>query len=417
MLTQFKVIFKSPNAIKLFLAGLFSNVGDWFYMTAITIYLARNNALEGLAFLTTFRMFCMFFLMPIGGTIVDKLPKRKVMIIADLARFLFTLIIAAGVADAANSHVILIIFLSTANILFSIFFGPARKALLPRLVEKEHRSALNALDGALSTSILTLAPALAGIVLIYYGAAVAVTINAISFLLSSYFIFKVTEVENISEPITIHFFKTKQKLVGIFEDTKVGFAHILKSPEIMISGLMGVFCSFGVGATWVFIPLITLKLGLGDSAVGFMSSVLGVGSVIGMLIGGSVPVKHHIAATVVAIFLFGCGFLFWSQGISTIWGAFGGVFLIALFANVFEAPAASILQNHTDDSLFARVFSAVDAFVILGLSLGTNLAVFLSKDFSLGYSISFTGFVLVTAASLASLWINKFNFYKKTIKI
>jgi len=115
-----------------------------------------------------------------AGSVVDRLPRRRVMITADLGRA----VIAALLALAPN-HLWALYGAAFGLSSLSVFFNPAAASILPGLVAEDELIAANsALWSAAVLSQIVLAP-LAGALVAWVGAGTAFAVNAVSFLASA----------------------------------------------------------------------------------------------------------------------------------------------------------------------------------------------------------------------------------------
>ena len=83
-----KRVFSHPAFVRLWSAQVLSSLGDWtgmFAILAITTHVSNGSALA-LSLVMVARMLPSFFLATLGGVIVDRFDRRKVMVIADLGR-------------------------------------------------------------------------------------------------------------------------------------------------------------------------------------------------------------------------------------------------------------------------------------------------------------------------------------------
>lgn len=395
MFKHFSSVLKSRNASLMLLASLTSTFGDWAYFVAISVHLVNNGGTALLGAIATIRFGCVFALGPLGGAIVERLPKKAVMITADFVRLALMLSLGAVMALKPDS-LISIAGLSIASSLVGLLFSPARRALLPQTVEEPNRLALNAIDGSIGTVTLTLAPALAGLLLTWINPASVVAANGLSFLLSATFLFALS-----SKQISTNTLKSDDPRSSLLNDMKDGIRQIVHGREILAMTILGFVSHIAVGATWIFVPLISLELGLAASGTGYLSSAIGAGSIVGMLLGGSIRRKFEVQVAFTAVLLFTLSVVAWAFFHVTAAGAFVTAAVMGLTANVFEAPCWSILQSRTKQAMYARVFSGFDAITLAGMALGTQAAALTVEILSLRNSI-----LLVAALMMAAYVLN-----------
>jgi MFS family permease len=120
----------------------------------------------------------------VGGVFADRLPRRGVMLAADVAR----MGIQAATAALLLSHtariwelVVLQAFAGTGT----AFFNPASTGLTPMTVSAGRLQEANALRGMSMASMQLIGPALAGILIVTVGPGYALAVDAVSFGVSA----------------------------------------------------------------------------------------------------------------------------------------------------------------------------------------------------------------------------------------
>ena len=81
-------LFGSRTFFKLWLAQVFSSLGDWVGLIAILSITAQvsNGSAAAISLVMGARMLPGFFLATVGGVIVDRFDRRKIMVLCDLGR-------------------------------------------------------------------------------------------------------------------------------------------------------------------------------------------------------------------------------------------------------------------------------------------------------------------------------------------
>ncbi len=123
----------------------------------------------------------------VGGVFADRLPRRGVMLTADVVR----LGIQAATAALLLSHTAriceLIVLQAFAGVA-TAFFNPASTGLTPMTVSAERLQEANALRGMSMASMQLLGPALAGILIVSVGPGYALAVDAASFGVSALYL-------------------------------------------------------------------------------------------------------------------------------------------------------------------------------------------------------------------------------------
>ena len=283
-----------------------------------------------------------------AGVLIDKMPKKKILIITQSASLITTLILAilAFSGKIQYWHVLVMaIILGFVNTLDM----PARQSFVIELVGKEDLMNAIALNSAVFNMSRIIGPAIAGIVMGYFGVAACFLANSISFgavILSMFFIKpRVTE-------------KVSRKTERIFTNIKGGLVYIYRQ-KILFSALlvMAVVGTFAPNFS-VLVPVFAVKiLNQQETGFGFLMSLMGVGSFLGAMLiamlSKSGPKKFVLYAVplLIGAFLIIVGFtsVYWLTGISL---AATGFFFI-----VFTSSVNSTMQLNSSNEYLGRVMS------------------------------------------------------------
>ena len=113
-------------------------------MALVALVYQRNPGSEiALAKLISFTIIPVFLVGPIAGAWIDRLNRRKIMVIADILRGALVLSIPLFIMAKQILLVYLAIFLTFS---ISRFFIPSKMALIPEIVPKEKLLVANALN-------------------------------------------------------------------------------------------------------------------------------------------------------------------------------------------------------------------------------------------------------------------------------
>src|SRR5213593_3265741 len=164
----------------LYAGTLISLGGDWFLTVAL---LDLVLSLTGSATLASLMLLCqslpIFMVTPFAGHVVDRVDRRKLMIVMDLIRtgacLLPLLARSPALLPFAYAGVIVIAVGSS-------YFEPASQAALPNLVSGEELAPANVLIGSTWGTMLAVGAAIGGAVTMRFGRDVAFIVDAVSFL-------------------------------------------------------------------------------------------------------------------------------------------------------------------------------------------------------------------------------------------
>src|SRR3954468_4300452 len=157
-------LLREPDYRRIWLAHSGSVAGDGLYGVALTwlTYSTIGAGAQGLAALGVALLIPNLTLGVLTGTLVDRWDRRRVMVAADLVRAGVMVALAISVAlGFTNLPVILVggLVLTTA----SLFFNPARHAVLPAYVRPDDLVPANALLATMTQASSLVTPALGAI--------------------------------------------------------------------------------------------------------------------------------------------------------------------------------------------------------------------------------------------------------------
>jgi MFS family permease len=254
---------------QLFLAHSVSRAGDAFNTVALVIlvYQLTGSGL-GVAGTVAFEIVPLLLLGPVIGLIVDRYPRRTLMVVADLARtgLAFSLVaigdslgVAYGVAFGLSA--------------FTQVFNPAASATLPDVVEADELVDANTLLWTVAVlAQIVLAP-LAGVLIGLYGTGLAFAINAGSYLLSAALL---TGLAVGRSPAAVGQQGWQAVVAGV--------AAVQAHPLLSRLAVVQVLAALSAGATsGLLVVLAGQQLGVGPSGFGLLLAAIGVGAASGPL--------------------------------------------------------------------------------------------------------------------------------------
>lgn len=180
---------KNANYRNLWLGSVVSFLGDWFNLIA-SAELVSQLTDSGLAVSTLFlvRFLPVFLFSPVAGVLADRFNRRNIMILSDLLRAATVM----GFLFIRSADQIWIFYVLTLlQFTLSALFTPAKSAVLANIVEKKDLITANALDAFTWSTMLALGAFAGGIVAGIFGVQAAFIADALTFLLSAWFIARI----------------------------------------------------------------------------------------------------------------------------------------------------------------------------------------------------------------------------------
>jgi MFS family permease len=219
-----------------------------------------------------------------GGVWADRLPRRVVMVAADLIR-LGTQTVTAVLLFAGTMHVWELAVLQSIAGACGGFFNPASTALIPQTVSSGMLQQANALLALSRSATNVFGPATAGVILAAAGAGWVFAIDAGSFLVSALFVAAI-RVDAQIRPATGHFWS--ELLDGW---------HEVRSHRWLTAGFCGLaLANLGVGM-YIVLGSAVARDDLGGARPwGFILGAAAVGSVLGGFVSYRVKPQRPVAA-------------------------------------------------------------------------------------------------------------------------
>jgi MFS family permease len=174
----------ASRSYSLFFAGqLISRLGMWMQRTAViwVVYTITNSVLMvGLA--TFAEQFPSFILSPAGGITADRYDRYRILMATQIASALQAVLLTI-LYYAGYREIWVLLTLSVILGIANAYDIPARQAMVNDLVKsRDDLPAAIAMNSSLNNFTRLAGPALAGIMLAKYGAAICFGLNAVSFV-------------------------------------------------------------------------------------------------------------------------------------------------------------------------------------------------------------------------------------------
>jgi len=328
-----------------------SMLGNGLYSVALPFQILQLGGTP-LQLGTGFTVFSIAQLLTIlfGGAIVDRLPRRRVILATDLLSAVVVGVLAA--LGLARHLTIVDLYVGSAffGAAFS-FYTPAMSAIMPELMPKEVLVPGNALRGVSNQAGRILGPLFGGLVVTALGPPAGFAIDAATFAFS--FVVFLFARPPAHEP------PAPKRLLA---DIREGLAFSFSVPWLWVTIIgFAITNSFFFAGFTVALPLLIVHVLKGGAATfGLVGSAAGVGELSGGLIVGNVRIRRLGVGVYVFSGLLGVGFA--GYGLTALLpvvllAAFGFACSIVIANTLWE----SALQKHVPRQLMGRV-NSVDNF-------------------------------------------------------
>jgi predicted MFS family arabinose efflux permease len=298
----------------------------------------------------------------LAGAWVDRLPRRPLMIAADLGRFalMATIPIAAWRGILTVELLIAIAFFVEA---LTVFFDIAYLAYLPSLVAGDQLVEANSRLEASASASQVIGPAFGGTLVRLLGAPNAMLIDAVSYLASAFMLARIKVQEVIAREETDN---------GILRQIAEGLVRLWRDPLLRPLALASGAVNFG---GWVFLSIyvlyLTRTLGIDAGVVGLVFAMGGVGALAGSML--ATPARRRWGTGPV---LLGSMLLFGLFGLTVpLAVAFPRYALPLIVAaellqwlalTIYNINAVSLRQEVTPQALLGRISGSM-RFISIGM--------------------------------------------------
>ncbi|HEY4976926.1 MAG TPA: MFS transporter, partial [Gaiellaceae bacterium] len=337
-------LFRYAGVRRVFWATLISNAGTWlaFVALALDVYDRTHSSVWVGALLVTETLpiaLLGFFL----GPLLDRLPRRSLMIGADLFRTgVFVALVFAPSAWA-------IIALATLAGAAAGVFTPAVYAGLPNLVEERDLAAANGLFQTTTSVTMIVGPLCGGALVAAVGPRPAYLLNAVSFLIAALMIVGVRASGLQSITATSR---------GYLRDLFDGAATVFRTRSLLTVFVAWNVAMVGIAAmNTAEVELVKRNFGAGDLGYGLFTTATGLGVFLGAFSAQTLFRRNPFArvyALGFALLAAGIGLVallppFWlAAAILVVGGAGNGLLLTA---------NAMLVQRGAPDDLRGRSFT------------------------------------------------------------
>jgi dTMP kinase len=373
-------LFGTQSFFRLWLAQVVSSLGDWIGLIAILAIAARvsDNSGAAVSLVMVTRVVPGFFLGTVGGVIIDRFDRRKVMVACDIGRA--SLLVLLPFAESVTGLVLVSLGLEVLTLLW----GPAQAASVPNLVGEEQLSAANSLSLAASYGTFPIASIifslLAGLATVLGNLDLisafkvdqeflALVFDAMTFLVSAAIVWRlpIPRAER-ADGKRIDWTET-------FRDIKEGLQFISREP--LVRGVI-VGLGFGVIGAGAMIPLgpsfATEVLDGGSAAFGVLMTALGFGAAFGVV--GLLWFQSRLPrGPVFAGAVMGVGaFLVLAASCSSLAPAVLFIGGVGACAGTSYVTGFTLLQENSSDELRGRTFATLYTVIRLCLLISLTIS-------------------------------------------
>lgn len=333
--------------------------------------------------------------LPLGGVLADRHDRLSILMGAYALDWVKSAVLAA-LALTGQLSLPLICISAVAHGLIHSFSIPANYGLLPRFVAKDKLAAAIGVSAAYTQFAIFAGPALAGWILVHWGAGLAFVTNVVGYL-----VFFCTTVL-LRTPAG--YAQGRSARVSLKADFLEGVNHIVSHrglSALLVLVLVGDAIAASVNSMMPAYTNMVLELGAGTMAT--MFSAAGIGATVAALwlayggLGSATPsrVLWAVLGFAIAIYIL--------AGATALAIALLGMVIFGFSGETRRTGTVSLMQSHVDDARRGRVMSTLFLFTQIAGAVGT---------LTVGLGAAWTGLRLplaISAIGLTIVWYSVFR--------
>jgi MFS family permease len=377
-----------------------SRLGDSLYRIALSWWiLEKTGSAVAMGMLAVFSLVPMLLFLLVGGVVVDRLPRFRIMLASDIIN---TLVVGMVAALAYTDHLLLwhVYAVSVAFGLAEAFFSPAYIASVPQIVPPDELPSANSLTSLSWQLSGVIGPTIGAIIIADGGTPLAFGLDSTSFLISAACLLP---LRHIRPPAPAESATTPRTTP--IADLRDGWRIVAASPWLWVTILVYAFINVtDSGPRNVALPfLIHDHLGLQVEALGLVASSFSIGSVSGAVVLGHLKRIRHRGTLLYGSAAMG-GLMIMGYGLApSLTVLLAAAFVYGLTFSAIALVWTNTLQEMVPPEMLGRVSSidALGSFVLM--PIGFALAGWLTDKIGPVQVFVIGGCGTITMAALAYL--------------
>jgi MFS family permease len=323
-----------------------SSVGSWMQSVGLSwLVLELTNSPFRLGLVSALQFGPVLLLSAVAGVVVDRVPKRR-LVLATQTALMLPAFALAGLVWAGWIRYWHVATLAAVIGLVNALDMPTRQSFLVEMVGREDLLNAIALNSTTFNAARVTGPALGGLLIARYGTSVAFLLNALSFLAV---VLSLTAIRAGSEP-------RPRRGTTVREELMDGIRYATRTPLVaLILGLVFAVSTFAMNHG-VLVPLFARDvLHEGVHVFGLLMAALGAGAVVGAVAVAALSYgRPPLAAVVVPGLGVAIGILTLAF-VRHVALAAGVLFVVGIMQIVFQNGCNTIVQVTVPDELRGRV--------------------------------------------------------------
>lgn len=367
-------LMRSGPFSRLWRAGLISSTGDWVAILA-TISLAEELAGgSGIVFALGSRILPGLFFAAIGGVIADRLNRKTVMLVVEVARasLVFSIVFVNSIG--------MLVLVNLALEAFTLVFQPAKEATVPNLVRRSELVQANSLSLSAAYGTFPLGAAIFLLIaplaphVTFWGLLdgsnedLAFVVDAMTYFASALIIWTLPNLGR-ALPAERRRRKGRVDLLGPLRDLWEGIRFVATHPRVRpVVGSMTVGLAGGGIIVVLAKPYARNVLLTGSTGYAALLTAFGFGAALGIVLVTIFGPRFTHKDILFGLALVVTGIALGAAGlVKTILGGVGWILVMGLGAGAGYVLGFAHLHEQTSDEIRGRTFAALFSLIRIGL--------------------------------------------------
>jgi len=407
-ITTFRAL-RSRNYSLYFTGQSISQIGTWMQNTGVSwvVYsMTHSTFMLGVAMFSL--LFPRFVFSLYGGIISDRHNRYKILLITQIASLMQAALLAT--LTLTNHYTVWELFTLSAILgVINAFDSPARQPLVHEMVfDREDLPNAVALNSSMVNFAKIIGPAIAGIILVKFGAGICFLINALSFVavIISLLLMKL--------PVNIKPKPVKKKITTELSD---GFKYLKQTPDLSMILLMVSLMSLLVLPYETLMPVFAKVIFKGDaSTFGYIRSFISIGAIVGSIFLASLKPGADLKFVLLTnTIILGIGLIAFSL-VTWFPVAMVCAIIFGFGAMAQTTICLTIVQVQTDEKMRGRVMSFLLMAMAGTLPLGGLLVGAISQHTGAPYTLLGQGFLALIIAAFFSRFLGRERLNKNKLE-
>ena len=401
------VLIKEKGFMKLLCANIVNRFGDSVDALAFSwLVYELTGAAALMAVVVALNFLPTILLQPFTGVLADRMKKRTMMILCDLARALIVglagLLMLLGVLQTW-----MLLVMTVVMSILEAFRQPAGFAAMPMLLDKEHYSLGSGLNSSASQVATLVGTAAAGGIIALIGTGGALLVDAATFVISAAIICFIHFSEKEAEE------KKENKFMVAFKQGIHAIWGEKTLRSLCMVGMILNFCTVGIGIFSA--PYVKDSMGGEATLLSAMEIAITLGTILGAFIAPLVKTASPRQMILLGGLAMGIGF--------TATGALpwmvpsffrlallcAALLVMGVGVGMVSVTFSAAFMRHANPEMMGRLGGILNALLVAGVPIGSAVFSLLATALSVNTIFMLSGVAVIIIFVVTS----RFNVFKQ----